>query len=290
MTVHSEYGQLKQVFIKSIDAAFRDQELVDEQWEDLHYLSRPDLEKAKQEYVLFEELLKENGAEIFYFTENETVTMDSLYCRDASIVTDHGVILCNMGKGQRLPEPAACHKDYVNEGINILGKINAPGTIEGGDVAWLDKKTLAVAHGYRTNDEGFHQLSDMLTPLGIQAIQVDLPHYKGVGDVFHLMSIFSPIDANKAVVYSPLMPVRFREELLNRNYELIEVPEEEFESMGCNVLAIAPSKCLMVKGNPITKERLLQANCEVIEYAGKEISVKGGGGPTCLTRPISRAN
>ena len=289
MSIHSEFAKLEQVFIKSVSAAFESQNQLDQQWEALNYLERPDYEKAKTEYETFEALLKKGGAEIQYFGPNDRVSIDSIYCRDASIVTDHGVILCQMGKGQRVPEPEACEKDYAAQGIPILGRIDAPGCIEGGDVAWLDTKTLAVAHGYRSNDAGFAQLKALLNPFGIEVMQVDLPHYKGASDVFHLMSIFSPVDADKAVVYSPLMPVRFREELLRRKYQLIEVPEEEFESMGCNVLAIAPSLCMMVKGNPITKSRLEEAGCEVWEYEGQEISVKGGGGPTCLTRPSKRS-
>lgn len=288
MTAHSEYGTLKKVFIKSPEAAFKNQQQIDKQWADLHYLDRPNFTQSKVEYREFESLLKSIGTEVFYFSENETVSMDSIYCRDASIVTDSGVIICQMGKGQRIPEPKACQIDYAKHGIPILGEITPPGTIEGGDVAWLDEKTLAIAHGYRTNDDGFRQIKDLLSPIGVDVIQVDLPHYKGSGDVFHLMSIFSPVDKDKAVVYSPLMPVRFREELLSRNIQLIEVPEEEFESMGCNVLAIAPSQCIMVKGNPITKQRLEDADCSVLEYAGEDISVKGGGGPTCLTRPWLR--
>jgi N-dimethylarginine dimethylaminohydrolase len=116
-----------------------------------------------------------------------------------------------------------------------------------------------------------------------------MPHYKGPSDVFHLMSVLSPVDKNLAVVYSPLMPIAFRNLLIARGFELVEVPDEEFDSMGCNVLALAPRVCLMVKGNPITKSRLEAAGCKVIEYEGAEISVKGGGGPTCLTRPVMRS-
>ena len=166
--------------------------------------------------------------------------------------------------------------------------INAPGTIEGGDVTWLDDKTLAVGHTYRTNEEGIKQLTALLKPLGVEVITVSLPHYKGPSDVFHLMSVLSPVDKNLAVVYSSLIPIIFRNELIARGFELVEVPEEEFDSMGCNVLALAPRVCLMVKGNPITKSRLEKAGCKVIEYEGSEISVKGGGGPTCLTRPVAR--
>ena len=127
-----------------------------------------------------------------------------------------------------------------------------------------------------------------MQPKGIEIIVVELPHYKGESDVFHLMSILSPVDKNLAVVYSPLMPIKFRNELLERGFQLVEVPEQEFDSMGCNVLAVAPRDCLMVAGNPITRKLLEDAGASVHIYEGNEISVKGGGGPTCLTRPIDR--
>lgn len=287
-TCHSEYGKIKSVFIKKASAAFVDETQINAQWKNLNYLEKPDLNKANLEYEQFEKLLKREGANIFHLPENNQVGLDSMYCRDASIATDGGMILCNMGKPQRQNEPLVEASEFKKNGLNILGSIENPGSVEGGDVAWLDPKTLAVGHGYRTNDEGFHQLQSLLSPLGVTCLQVHLPHYKGPSDVFHLMSIFSPVDKDLAVVYSPLMPVMFRNELLNRGYQLVEVPDEEFESMGCNVLAIAPRVCMMVKGNPKTKIGLEKAGCEVLEYDGQEISVKGGGGPTCLTRPIWR--
>ena len=288
LTAHSEYGVIESIFIKKVADAFMDEYTIDANWEDLNYLGKPDLDKAISEYAEFVKLLENQKTTIHYLPSDYNVSMDSLYCRDASISTDAGMILCNMGKEQRNTEPAASKKAFEAANIKVLGSIRGNGKVEGGDVAWLDEDTLAVAHGYRTNDEGFKQLKAFLEPQGVTAIQVDLPHYKGASDVFHLMSIFSPVDKNLAVVYSPLMPVRFRNELLKRGYELVEVPEAEFESMGCNVLAIAPRKCVMVKGNPITQQRLEVAGCQVFAYDGLEISVKGGGGPTCLTRPILR--
>ena len=128
-----------------------------------------------------------------------------------------------------------------------------------------------------------------MQPHGIEILVSELPHYKGKSDVFHLMSILSPVDKDLAVVYSPLMPIKFRNELLDRGFQLVEVPDEEFESMGCNVLAVGPRQCIMVSGNPITQKRLENAGCNVITYKGEEISIKGGGGPTCLTRPMLRS-
>ena len=289
MSAHSESGHLKSVFIKRAKDAFIDDAHVAKHWEALNYLGKPDIQKAFSEYEAFEQVFKDNGTEVLYLPEDASVNMDSIYCRDAAIATSKGMIICNMGKEGRKNEPLAEQKAFEANGIPVLGVITAPGTIEGGDVAWLDEKTLAVGHTYRTNEEGIKQITALLKPLGVEVITVPMPHYRGPSDVFHLMSVLSPVDKNLAVVYSPLIPIVFRNELINRGFELVEVPEAEFDSMGCNVLALAPRVCLMVKGNPITKAGLEKAGCKVIEYEGAEISVKGGGGPTCLTRPIDRA-
>lgn len=287
-THHSEVGQLQSIFIKKVAQAFVSQDKIQQEWQFLHFLSEPDFEKAVAEYTQFEDIIKSTGAKICYLGQDERVTMDSIYCRDAAIATDFGMIICNMGKAARTNEPQAEKVAFERTGIPILGEIQAPATVEGGDVVWLDENTLAVGHTYRTNEQGINQLKTLLVPHGIEVLVASLPHYRGASDVFHLMSILSPVDTDLAVVYSPLMPIAFRNELLRRNYKLVEVPDSEFDTMGCNVLALAPRKCLMVKGNPITKARLEQAGCEVLEYEGSEISVKGGGGPTCLTRPLVR--
>ena len=287
-TYHSEYLKLNSVFIKPVKNAFVSEELLKEQWQELNYLSQPNFEDSLKEYEYFQKVIQKSGALTQQFPFDNKVTIDSIYCRDAAIATDFGMILCTMGKSGRINEPNAQMQAYINESIPILGKINSPGTLEGGDVAWLDTKTLAVGHTYRTNEDGIRQLKNMLEPNGIDVIIVELPHYKGPSDVFHLMSILSPVDKDLAVVYSPLMPIKFRNELLKRNFELIEVPDEEFESMGCNVLAISPRECIMVQGNPKTEKALQKAGCNVTTYQGKNISVFGGGGPTCLTRPLLR--
>ncbi|MCX2718932.1 dimethylarginine dimethylaminohydrolase family protein [Lentiprolixibacter aurantiacus] len=287
-TCQSEYKKLKYVFIKTVKDAFISEEKLKNEWAAHNYLSKPDLTRAIEEYEEFKKLLFKKIPHISCFPESEFVTIDSIYCRDASIATDHGMIICNMGKHARALEPKVQKEFFDASNIPVLGTIKAPGTLEGGDVAWLNKNTLAVGHTYRTNLSGIKQLKELLAPYNIEVLVAELPHYKGPSDVFHLMSILSPVDKDLAVVYSLLMPIAFRNELLDRGFSLVEVPEHEFESMGCNVLAVAPRECIMVAGNPHTENALRKAGCTVDTYAGQEISYKGGGGPTCLTRPIYR--
>lgn len=284
----SDIGPIKRLVLKHPKDAFVSDETIDRQWQALNYLGRPDFGRAMDEYNRFTDLLKRFDIDLHFIHGHKSVGLDSMYVRDASIVCKKGIILCNMGKAQRRAEPAAQKAAFLAMGIPVHGAISGNARVEGGDVAWIDEHTLAIAHGYRTNDEGIRQLRALLGDCIKEFIVVPLPHWRGPNDVFHLMSILSPIDRDLALVYSPLMPIPFREKLLSRGIKLVEVPDSEFETMGCNVLAVAPRKCMMLSGNPQTRGRLEQAGVEVYEFDGKEICVKGGGGPTCLTRPVVR--
>jgi N-dimethylarginine dimethylaminohydrolase len=283
----SETLRLARVVVKHARDAFRDRARVDAEWRALHFTAAPDLARAIDECDRWLALLSSSGADVLSLPASDDVTMDSIYARDASVVTPNGMLLCRMGKAARATEPDAQARAFRAWGIPIVGAIDEPGRLEGGDVVWLDARTVAVGRGYRTNQDGIRQLRACVGP-GVDVIEVPLPHWRGPSDVFHLMSIVSPVDRDLAVVYAPLLPIPFRETLLDRGYTLVDVPDEEFESMGANVLAIAPRRCLALNGNPETRRRLERAGADVLVYDGVEISLKGGGGPTCLTRPIER--
>jgi N-dimethylarginine dimethylaminohydrolase len=283
----NEYGRITRIVLKHARDAFIDDRTIDAQWRDLNFAGRPDLRRAIAEYDALVRLIEDAGTSIDWLAQDTRVTLDSIYVRDASLVTDRGVILCAMGKPQRTAEPHAQDDAFKRAGIPVVGRISPPGQIEGGDVIWLDASTLAVGRGYRTNDAGIEQLKALLGP-SVDVVVVPLPHWSGEGDVMHLMSLISPIDEDLAVVYSRLLPVPFHEWLLRRGMQLVEVPDEEFESMGTNVLALAPRRCIAVRGNPLTRAAMERVGVHVLDYDGTEISGKGAGGPTCLTRPLSR--
>ncbi len=284
----SDVGKLRRVAVKHARDAFESDAALERQWRDLGYLGPPDFAAATAEYDGFLALLERAGTDVTRLPPDGTTGLDSLYVRDASIVCDRGLILCNMGKPQRRSEPAAHEAALGAAGIAVHGRITGAGTVEGGDVCWVDERTLAVGRGYRTNEEGIRQLRHLLRDCVDEVIAVPLPHWQGPEGVFHLMSIVSPVARDLWLVYAPLLPVPFREALIARGIELIEVPGPELETLGCNVLAVAPREVLMVAGNPETRVRLERVGVVVHEFAGQEICVKGGGGPTCLTRPLAR--
>jgi len=284
----SETGRIESILMKSPARAWLGQDNVNRQWQELHYPEKPDFEKTLLEYNQFAAIIEKHVPEVYYLPEDDITGLDSIYTHDPVLITKKGAILCNMGKKERKLEPQAIGTFFKKLGIPVLGVIEKPGTIEGGDVVWFDDNTAAVGLGYRTNKEGVDQLRKLTAGLVDEIIEVPLPHWNGSEECLHLMSLISPVDRNLAVVYSKLMAVPFRNLLLQKGIRLVEVPDEEYDTFGCNVLAIAPRVCVMIAGNTRTKSALEKEGATVYEYPGEDVSIKGGGGPTCLTRPILR--
>jgi len=279
----SMIGRIERVLVKHPREAYVNEETLRAQWEGLNYLACPDYDKAVTEFEGFVELLKKFIPEIHYLPEDARVTVDSIYAHDSVIITTRGAILCNMTRVQRRYEPAAM-KDFLPElGIPVLGAIRDQGRLECGDIVWIDERTLAVGRGRRTNNEGIRQLRQLVKDFVNELIVVDLPH-----EVFHLMGIISLIDEKLAAINSMMLPKPFRQRLLHRGFELLDVPLEESETLACNILAVAPRKCILLSLNRQTQDILTNKDVEVLTYSGEEISLKGSGGPTCLTRPLLR--
>jgi N-dimethylarginine dimethylaminohydrolase len=260
--------------------------------EDLHgwkmcgWRAEPDAAGIAAEHEAFCELLAAAGAQVVLAESNADGNPDAIYTYDPALVVDAGALLLFPGKECRRAEVSALAEDLERAGVPIAGRLERPEWAEGGDCCWLDEQTLLVGLGYRTNEAGVTRLRELLP--GVDVLAFDLPHWRGRGEVMHLMSLISPLAPDLAVVYSPLLPTRLAQLLEERDVRLVEVPDEEFDSIGANVLALAPRVALAVDGNPETRRRMERAGVDVVVYDGEELS-KGNGGPTCLTRPLLRA-
>src|SRR5579864_1231443 len=253
-------------------------------WRDYGWRSEPSYDRLLREHDSFCMLLESAGAELVY-GDPVARGLDAIYTFDPAIVCRHGAIILRPGKDLRLPEAAAIAADMAAAGVPIVATLEAAATADGGDTIWLDDRTLLVGRGYRTNGEGVAELRAALPDVDV--IEFDLPYFHGSDEVMHLLSLLSPVSHDAAVTYLPLMPLRLVQLLEARGIRLIEVPEEEFETMGPNVLALEPGVAVALDRNRETRRRLEQAGIEVLTYEGTELS-KGDGGPTCLTRPILR--
>ncbi len=277
----SMVAPLKKVLVRRPDEAFGNAD--PDLW---HYVSQPDLQESLREHDAFTNLLKSSGAEVIYHDIPMPDHADAIFVHDPVLISDQGAILLKMGKPLRKGEPEAISQTLEEAGVPIHYQLHGAAIAEGGDLLWIDGKTLAVGLGYRTNAAGLSQLQEALP--SVHVFGVELPYYLGPEACLHLMSTISMIDEHLAVVYKPLTSVPFIQFLEDREITIIEVPEHEFETMGPNVLAVAPGQCIMLAGNPITKQRIEAAGGEVVTYQGNQISLKAEGGATCLTRPILR--
>ncbi len=253
-------------------------------WRDYGWRSAPDFERLLREHDALCALLESAGAEIV-FGGPVPLGLDAIYTFDPALVSRRGAVVLRPGKDLRLPEAAATADDMAAAGIPLVATLEAPATADGGDMIWLDDRTLLVGRGYRTNAAGLAALRTALPDVDV--IEFDLPHFHGDGEVMHLLSLVSLVASDVAVAYLPLMPVRLVQLLEARGIRLVEVPDEEFETMGPNVLALEPGVALALERNRETRRRLERAGVAVLTYEGTELS-KGDGGPTCLTRPLLR--
>jgi dimethylargininase len=256
-------------------------------WESYGWRSEPDPARSVDEHAAFRAELERAGATVEVGSARTSGDLDAIFAYDPALMTDAGAILLRPGKEGRRGEPEGVESDLTSIGVAIAGRMEAPGTAEGGDLFWLDPSTLLAGRSYRTNDAGIAQLRSMLGA-SVDVIAFDLPHFHGPSECLHLMSFISPLDVDLAVAYLPMVPVRMLELLHDRDVHLVEVPDDEFASMGPNVLALGPRVALALDGNPETRRRMEAAGVDVRTYVGAEISLKGEGGPTCLTQPLER--
>jgi dimethylargininase len=255
-------------------------------WREFGWRAGPDPAAIAAEHEAFAAELADFGAEVVFAEEPLPGALDAIYAYDPALVGDAGAILLRPGKELRRGEPEALGRDLERAGVPVAARLEAPALAEGGDTLWLDERTLLVGLGYRTNEAGAEALRRALP--GVEVVTFDLVHYRGPGEVLHLLSFISPLDADLALVYPPLAPTRLLQLLAERGVRTVEVPDEEYDSLGCNVLALGPRVALALEGNPETRRRLERAGVDVRFYKGDELSRKGDGGATCLTRPLLR--
>ena len=255
-------------------------------WREYGWRAAPDHAKAAEEHEVFRGLLEDAGSEVV-LSSHDPGNPDAIYVYDPVLVGSEGAVLLRPGKEGRRGEPGAMAEPLGAAGVPIAAELVDPVLAEGGDTVWLDGRTLLVGIGYRTNPEALDALAGAFS--GVEVIAFDLPHWNGRGEVMHLMSFISPLDGDLALVYRRIAPVRLLELLAERGIEVVDVPEDEFETQGSNVLALGPRQALALDGSPETRRRMERAGVDVVVYRGEEISLKGDGGPTCLTRPLLRA-
>lgn len=277
---------LKRVLMRSARGAMRGADPV--RW---HYGPSFDAARAAAQHATFAQLVAASGATVEWLDDADDGLADSVFTHDPSLVTDRGAVILSMGKALRRAEPALHEAAYRRLGIPVLGRVEGEGRVEGGDCVWLDRNTLVVGRGVRTNQEGIQQLANILGPIGVAVYGFDLPLWHGEEACLHLMSVVSPLADDLALVHSPLLPAPFWQMLRARGIRLVEGDRDEFAAssgLSLNVLPTSPRDVIMVAGFAKTKAAMEAAGCTVQTFDADALCIACEGGPTCLTRPILR--
>lgn len=277
---------LRLVLMRSAASAMRGADR--ERW---HYGPGFDPERAAEQHQGLVKLVAGSGARVEWLEDGDDGLADSVFTHDPSLVTERGAIILSMGKPLRTPEPALHEAAYRRLGVPILGRVEAPGQVEGGDCVWVDRTTLAIGRGVRTNQVGIQQMANLLTPQGISVFGFDLPLWHGEEACLHLMSVISPLADDLALVHSPLLPAAFYQLLKARGIRLVEGDPQEFRDsfgLSLNVLPTAPYEVIAVAGFPRTAAAMEAAGCRVQTFEADALCIACEGGPTCLTRPVLR--
>ena len=257
-------------------------------WRDLGFQHAPDFAAAQRQHEILCRLLSDCGAEVVSLPPTKSLTLDAVYAHDASLATDYGLVLMNLGKKNRVPE-AQAHADFCGQlGISVFGEIRLPGTSESGDMVWLDSRTLLIGDGYRTNKAGIEQMRSLLSAKDVEVLSAPLPYGPGPSACLHLMSLMSMLDERTILVDLPWLAVGTVELLKARGFRLIEIEYSERETLACNVLAVGNKRLIAIEENVKTNQRMRDAGFDVRTFPGSEICINGAGGPTCLTRPLLR--
>ena len=286
---HSMVGNLELVLVCSPRSAGWDQAERAAHWQELGFLHAPDFNQAQGQHESLCSQLAAAGAEIEELSPADNLTLDAVYTHDASLPTDFGLIAMRPGKTNRIPEEERHLAYAAKSGISVLGKINAPGSTEAGDMVWLDSRTLLIGRGYRTNAEGIQRMRSLLAPKGVEVLSAPLPYGSGPAACLHLMCLISLLDETTALVDLSWLSVETVELLQTRGFHFIEIDPSERDTLACNVLSLGERRLLAIEENRRTNQKLRSAGFDVRTFPGSEICINGSGGPTCLTRPLRRS-
>jgi N-dimethylarginine dimethylaminohydrolase len=285
---HSMVGRLQRVLVCSPRAAGWNQPSIADRWRELGFFHPPDFATAQAQHDELCRQLESAGAEVLHLPAASDLSLDAVYTHDPSLASDYGLIALHPGKPNRIPETQR-HVEFCRGlGMPVLGQIQPPGKTEAGDMVWLDSATLLIGQGYRTNASGIAQMRALLQPYGVEVLSAPLPYGPGPSACLHLMSLMSLLDEQTVLVDLPWLAVETVELLQSRGYRLVEIEYAERDTLACNVLSLGDKRLLALADNRATNQKLREVGFDAKTFPGSELCVNGGGGPTCLTRPLLR--
>ncbi len=239
-----------------------------------------ELGDAKKQHREFSEALSSAGVEVLY-VECRKDRHYQVYTRDVGVPTRRGVLLGRFRESARKGEENFAEEAFIKGGIPIIGRVSE-GSLEGGDVHYVDDETLAIGVGARSTLEGIKEAEGTLRGLGLTIIPVEFPE-----GYLHLDLLFVVIGDRICVACIEMLPPSFLEMLKHKKFTMLEVSKEEAMELKSNVLSLDEKTVLSFRENRRLNDKLEALGFEVLK---PEINIftRGGGGPRCLTFPLER--
>jgi N-dimethylarginine dimethylaminohydrolase len=255
------------------------------QYEAAHWQT-PDLDRLVDQHAGFVATLRSLGSDVVELDPVDGLP-DAVFVYDPVFVGPSGSIELQAAKAARQGEAKHLIEGLELAGVPTIGRLVGEATADAGDMFWLDEDTVAIGRSYRTNEAAVDQMRGILAGDGVGVEVFDVPHDMGPEYCLHLMSVISPVRDDLAVVYEKLAPVAMLRSLARRGIEWVTVDDDEYVTLGCNILAVRPGVVVMGQRNTRTADKLRERGVEVHTFDSEQ-SDKGEGGPTCMTRPIRR--
>ena len=231
----------------------------------------PDL--AMEQHDALKSYLADFGAEVIDVPEL-TDHPNSVFTRDTALCTPYGYVRLRMRLESRRGEEEWMGRILTSLSEPLVGEIEAPGTVEGGDVV-LAGSVAYVGHSIRTNEEGIGQLAAFLSAMDYEVRVVPLPD-----SILHLDKALMLVGPGRAIYCRGLIP-----KASLTGFDMIEVVCAV--GVTANIICLGENEVIVERSNQKVTEELTAAGIVVHELDLSEFT-KGSGGPNCLIMPVER--
>lgn len=278
--VASEVNPLKAVLMRRPG-----EEIEDFDYKKFRFRTGIDPIKFREQHDRLADIYREQGIKVYYVKEQRRDRPNAVFMRDLVFMTPEGAIIARPAMSSRRGEERYAAQALARIGVPILKTVNGSGVFEGANALWVDRKTVILAAGSRTNREGFEQVARELERIGVENI---LPMQIPYGHA-HIDGLLNFASHDTAMIHAPQVPYDVCSYLRKAGIKLLEAPSrtEVRETLGINFVAIKPGLVVQPEGNPRCRELLEGNGVEVITVDLSEI-LKGWGAAHCLTAFLKR--
>lgn len=243
-----------------------------------------DIERARDQHAALADVYRDAGVAVHFVEPEGAPSPNQMFCADLFFMTPDGAVLARPASTVRAGEERWVARRLAALGVPILGTLQGRAVFEGADAMWLDGETVAIARGLRTNQAAIEQIENLLAPMGVGLLPVDLPY-----GTMHLMGMFRMADRDLAICWPRRTPHALVMALRERQIQVAFLPDEDEAQLNraLNFVTLGPRRIVMVAGNTETQAFYEGLGIQCQTVPADELA-KAAGAVGCLTGILSR--